>query len=135
MLSAKGHAMSRLLNLQSYGVTAKPADEGALNLNEITRSTGLEARDAIDLLQLFYHVTVADLHRMREGLCTGNLQQVYVSAHSIKGAAMNLSLYHLAQAAASVEVSAKAGAADQVSLSIELLKLRFEPLRALLEHR
>jgi HPt (histidine-containing phosphotransfer) domain-containing protein len=111
------------------------ADEILLNVRTLTEATGLEAHEGIELLEIFRDTTRADLGRMREGLSSRDLQEVYRRAHSIKGAALNLSLDAIASAAAAVEDCARAGDNHRLTFLFETLLGRFDSVLRFLEDR
>jgi HPt (histidine-containing phosphotransfer) domain-containing protein len=113
----------------------KHADEIVVNVRNLTEATGLDAHEGIELLKLFRYTTRADLGRMIEGICTRDLQEVYWRAHSIKGAALNLSLDAIASAAAAVEDCARAGDTDRLTFFFDALLGRFDSVIRFLEDR
>lgn len=109
------------------------AAEAGRHIETLAVTTGLDPEEVIELLRLFCDTSRADLEQMGEAFETGDFRQICDRAHSVKGAALNLSLRDLASAAASVEDCARRGAAERARLSFGLLRDRFNSVRGDLE--
>lgn len=77
-----------------------------LEVETLAASIGLPPGTIVELLRMFVSATWIDLGCIRNGIHTGNLQQVAAAAHSIKGAALSFELHDIASAARQIEMSA-----------------------------
>lgn len=102
------------------------------HIESLAGTTGLDPEEVIELLRLFCDTSRADLEQMGEAFESGDFRQICDRAHSVKGAALNLSLGDLARAAASVEDCARRGAGEKARLSFNLLLDRFAAVRTAL---
>jgi HPt (histidine-containing phosphotransfer) domain-containing protein len=111
------------------------ADEFGVNFDKLTETTGLDAQVVIELLEIFSDITLTDLEQMRQGLLAGDFEEVCRRAHSIKGAALNLSLNGIVRAASAVEDCVRAGDTGELRLFYDDLLGRFDSVRRFLEDR
>jgi HPt (histidine-containing phosphotransfer) domain-containing protein len=77
------------------------------SLDEAASRLGLDIDDIIDFLKEFLSYSDEDLSTIKRGLETGDSAAVAQRAHSIKGAALNLSLDEVAAVAVRLEKAAK----------------------------
>src|SRR5512139_3172350 len=89
--------------MRSENSRVEPAHEAVVDIRTLADKTGLETQEIIDLLRIFRDTTLADLGQMGQRLCLEDFPEVSRCAHSIRGAALNLSLRYLAEAAEVVE--------------------------------
>ena len=72
----------------------------------LAQRLGLEADEYFQLIGLFLEVSNTDLNTLEGGFEKGDIKQVTDSAHSIKGAAINLGLKEIFDIAKGIEMRA-----------------------------
>jgi HPt (histidine-containing phosphotransfer) domain-containing protein len=78
-----------------------------MNLKELSENLGLEQDEYLELLDLLIHTGRSDLVRLQAAISRGDLDEATQAAHSLKGAAANLGLVRLSEAAKKVEEQAR----------------------------
>jgi len=74
-----------------------------MDINECAENLGLDKEEFVELLILFVETAHADLDKLQTALSEMDGNQAVAAAHSIKGAAANLGLTALYEAAKEVE--------------------------------
>ncbi len=103
-----------------------------MTMDELAARVELEVAEYRALLAVFIQATRADLGALRRAMSSGQTEAAARAAHSIKGAALNLELTEMGEAAARVEAECLAGRTDGPEQSISLLSSSLEALDALL---
>jgi HPt (histidine-containing phosphotransfer) domain-containing protein len=80
-----------------------------MDIKECAENLGLEKEEFIELLILFVETARTDLDKLETALSETDGNQAVAAAHSIKGAAANLGLTVLHEAAKEVEHLARRG--------------------------
>ncbi|MBW1995441.1 MAG: Hpt domain-containing protein, partial [Deltaproteobacteria bacterium] len=78
-----------------------------MDYKTLARNLGLEENEYLEMITLFVEVSNSDLDRWEAGLQQSDAEKVRESAHSIKGAAVNLGLQEIGDTAFKVEVNAR----------------------------
>lgn len=81
-----------------------------MNIENIASEIGIDTKTLLQLFKLFIEQTTVDLNRIDSAAAGKNWDVLKKSAHSIKGAALNLELEEIAGTAKALEQ--KAGAED-----------------------
>ena len=89
----------------------------------ITISTRLvretEPALAVELLQSFLEILPKQRKQLLEAVESGNLKQIELSAHSLKGGSMNFGAKDLSQVAARIEALAEQSRLDDIRASVK----------------
>ncbi len=111
----------------ALGHQTDPSDihsiEAQLEVKTLAASIGLPPETIVELLRMFVSTTWIDLGCIRNGIVTGNLQQVAAAAHSIKGAALSFELHGISSAARRIEVGAHNAALLDSDEAIDHIRL------------
>lgn len=99
-----------------------------MNSKELAENAGLEKGELLGLMKIFIERSLLDLNRLQASIDKGNLQGVVEAAHSIKGAAGNLSFDDIYQIAKDIEMRARANILNGISHSVSLLHEKIEKI-------
>jgi HPt (histidine-containing phosphotransfer) domain-containing protein len=121
--------METVKHLSSADATSR----AEISLADLAGRLRLEVAVAGELLQLFVDTSSKDLKTMTDALESGESGIVASSAHSIKGAALNLGFEDLATIAQTVEKTAEAGALEGIAEPISELGRRLRAVAELLD--
>ncbi|RJQ65006.1 MAG: Hpt domain-containing protein [Desulfobacteraceae bacterium] len=99
-----------------------------MDCKTIAGKLGLDEAEFMEVLTLFVQVSESDLQNMESGLRKGNARQVAESAHSIKGAAMNLGIAEISDAASAIETKARRNEVEQAPAAVRLIKEQLDSL-------
>jgi HPt (histidine-containing phosphotransfer) domain-containing protein len=99
-----------------------------MNLKHLGESIGLEEIEYRELLLLFLDSGAAVIARIKEGLRTNRCVQVAKSAHTLNGAAGNLGLRSIHEAAARIENAANRDRLHTVTEDLVYLEKHFHQL-------
>jgi HPt (histidine-containing phosphotransfer) domain-containing protein len=102
-----------------------------MDINECAESLGLEKEEFIELLILFVETAHADMDKLETALLETDGNQAAAAAHSIKGAAANLGLTALYEAAKEVEHLGRSREFAQIKPHINDLREGIEVMAAL----
>lgn len=105
-----------------------------MNFEELADNLGLEVDEYRELIDLFIDTGAADFKQIQEGLDNKDADQVMRSAHTIKGAAGNLGLLEVSDAAAAIEENANDNNLDGLEPIVNILKTQFEAIKAFVAH-
>lgn len=97
-----------------------------MNFKELGETIGLEEDEYRELVELFMDTGMADYDRMKRAFEAGDAQQVARSAHTIQGAAGNMGIMNVHEAAKRIEQTAADGRLDSVSAELDNLKGLFD---------
>jgi HPt (histidine-containing phosphotransfer) domain-containing protein len=90
---------------------------------------GLEEEDVRRLVKTFLDSTEQDLVLLREAFSERDGEKLRATAHHIKGAAGNLELHEIAEAARKIEEKARTGIIEDPAASIEFISGRLDLIR------
>ena len=93
-----------------------------MDINQCAENLGLEKKDFMELLILFVETAHADLDKLQRALSEMDGNQAVAAAHSIKGAAANLALTALYEAAKEVEHMARKEELSRIPAHINRLR-------------
>ena len=82
---------------------------GSYNWEAAAAQIGLPEADFRKMVELFIRETEADLKKLKQACDLGDCEETALTAHHIKGAALNMEFNKLAQAAESLENDARQG--------------------------
>jgi HPt (histidine-containing phosphotransfer) domain-containing protein len=102
-----------------------------MDINECAENLGLEKKELMELLILFVETTHADLDKLQTALSEMDGNQAVAAAHSIKGAAANLGLTALYDAAKEAEHLARREELMRIPAQINRLREEIEVVAAL----
>ncbi len=92
-----------------------------MNIKELGERLGLDEEEYSELLELFRETATADITALKSALAAGEAEQVARSAHTISGAAGNMGIMNIHEAAKRIELAANQGALDAVADDVEAL--------------
>lgn len=101
-----------------------------MNFKELADNLGLEVDEYRELIELFVETGAADFNNIQEALAKSDSEQVMRSAHTIKGAAGNLGLMEVSEAAKIIEENANSNQLDGLESAVQTLKKQFEAIEA-----
>ena len=101
-----------------------------MDFKAMAQSMGLEEDEFIEVLALFVEVSESDLLNMAIGLKNEDAESVSNSAHSIKGAALNLGLTGIANIAQSVEMKAREDNLQGVSEATHVIREKLDEIQS-----
>ena len=97
-----------------------------MNFIELAESLGLEVEEYMELIKLFNESGKSDLDKLQSAIDEGNKEKAAEAAHSIKGAAGNLGLMELHEAAEAIEKKARQGRLEGAVEYAQVLKNKFD---------
>lgn len=101
-----------------------------MNFKELGANLGLDEDEYRELVELFIMTGTADFENIRTGMANSDADQVMRSAHTIKGAAGNLGLQQVSDAAKTIEDSASNNRLNGLEAAIADLKTHFDAINA-----
>lgn len=112
-----------------------PAPE-LLDLSRLEIALGGDTSLIGDILQMYEGTAADDLASLDKAVSSGDLDQVTRRAHSLKGASANVGADAVAQLAATIERSARAGSLEQAAARLPQLHQVFaDTMSACQAHR
>lgn len=99
-----------------------------MNFKELGENIGLEEDDYRELAELFLDTGRVDYDRLKTAFDAGDAQQVARSAHTINGAAGNMGLMNIHEAAKQIEQAAGENLLDSVRGEVGALKGLFDEI-------
>jgi HPt (histidine-containing phosphotransfer) domain-containing protein len=100
-----------------------------MNVADLAEELGLEAEELRRLILTFLEATEQDLLLLSRAFSEGDAQKLGATAHQIKGAAANLELDEIAEAAKAIEEKARSGIIEDPAAPIQLIHDRLELIR------
>jgi len=97
-----------------------------MNFKELGEKIGLEEDEYRELVELFMETGTADYDRLKAAFEAGDAQQVARSAHTIQGAAGNMGIMNVHEAAKRIELAAVDNRLDSISAELDSLKGLFD---------
>ncbi len=101
-----------------------------MDIARLSRQLGLEAEATRSLVAAFVRTTQDDLAALERAVAAGDPGGAGRCAHHIKGAAANLELEEVAEAAKSVEAAAGSGSVAGVEPQLARIRAALAALRA-----
>jgi HPt (histidine-containing phosphotransfer) domain-containing protein len=102
-----------------------------MDINACAENLGLEKEELMELLILFVETAHVDLDKLQTALSEMDANQAMAAAHSIKGAAANLGLTALYEAAKDVEHLARREELMRIPPQVNRLRGEIEIVAAL----
>ena len=105
------------------------ADMKNYNWKTAATQLGLSEIDFRRMVEIFIRETTADLEKLQQACDLGNSEETALTAHHIKGAALNMEFDQLGQAAEKLENEARQGKLESAArfraiIEAELAKIR-----------
>ena len=100
-----------------------------MNFKELAENLGLEEDEYLEIIELFIETVISDLDKLRTAIEEGDAGKAADAAHSMKGAAGNLGLEEIQEAARRTEEEARNEALSDITESFQDLKNNFDQLR------
>jgi HPt (histidine-containing phosphotransfer) domain-containing protein len=97
-----------------------------MNIESMAVELGLEVEEVHRLVLTFLESTEQDILRLRRAFSEGDAEKLGDIAHHIKGAAANLELNAIAEAARGIEVKARSGVLEDPAAPVQLIRDRLE---------
>ena len=102
-----------------------------MNFKELGENLGLEEEEYRELIELFVESGSADYQRLLSALAAGDADQVMRSAHTIKGASLNLGLAEVGALAKNIEQKAGNAQIDRLTALVQALGAHFKDMESL----
>ena len=104
-----------------------------MNLNALAEAIGLEEEEYRELLELLMETGRADHDQLQTALQAGDAETVAHKAHTICGAAGNLGILDMYEAAKRIEQAAMDQRLDAVSSDVQTVSELFDAIAGCLE--
>lgn len=101
-----------------------------MDIKALAEELGLEENDALRLVQTFIETTDQDLLLLERAFADQNADQARKLAHHIKGAASNLELTVITEAALAIEEKARANILEGTEPQIAAIRSGLDSIRA-----
>ena len=101
-----------------------------MDIARLSQDLGFDPETTRGLLATFVQATERDLAGLVRAVAAGDAAAAGTAAHHIRGAAANLELIDVAEAARSVEAAAKVGGVAGLDLQIARIRTALGALRA-----
>ena len=92
----------------------------------MSRKLGLEENEYLELVELFFETSKADLKNLRSAINKKDMEMIAEIAHSLKGAAMNLGLDEFIELAKTIEKTARDGALEETAMTVEIFQEKLD---------
>ena len=96
-----------------------------MNINALAEAIGLDEEDYRELVELFLETGKADFDQLKAALAEGNAETVSRKAHTLCGAAGNLGIMDVYEAAKRIELTALDHQLDGLSADMNALEGQF----------
>jgi HPt (histidine-containing phosphotransfer) domain-containing protein len=103
-----------------------------MDIERLSRELGFDRETTLRLLDSFVKSTEKDLAQLESAVAAGDAAGAGRAAHHIKGAAANLELAEIAEAAKAVEAAARAGGTAGLGGEAARIRSGFAALKAAL---
>jgi len=97
-----------------------------MNLKEMAERLEMEEPEFLDMLNLFLETALSDLGHLQSAWEKKDAIGAAIAAHSIKGAAANLGLTEIFEAAKIMEMEARSNRLDRVREWIRILRMEVD---------
>jgi HPt (histidine-containing phosphotransfer) domain-containing protein len=101
-----------------------------MDIKSLAEELGLEENDALRLVQTFIETTEQDLLLLERAFADQDAAQVSKLAHHIKGAASNLELTDIAEAALAIEEKSRSNILEDTEPQITAICSELDSIRA-----
>ena len=101
-----------------------------MDIAELAEELGIDESAARRLLETFVTATDSDLGELRNAVQAGHVTRCAGLAHHIKGAAANLDLETIREAAYRLEMTTKSGVLDGADAVVTTIETELSQLRA-----
>lgn len=106
-----------------------------IDIRSLAEKAELDEEDYIPLLEIFVRATEKDISALETALAAANAEEVASAAHHAKGAAANLELDTIRDAAQSAENAGKAGTLDGVAADLDIIRSEVQAIKQALAAR
>ena len=97
-----------------------------MDIRQLAENLGLEEEEYLELIGLFIETGMSDLNKLQSAIREGSAEKAVSAAHSIKGAAGNLGLMELYEAAKEIEDKARDGQLERAAEAAQALKKKLD---------
>jgi HPt (histidine-containing phosphotransfer) domain-containing protein len=101
-----------------------------VDIAALAAELGLEEGDVRRLVRTFLEATAEDLAQLSRAYADGDADELGSIAHHIRGAASNLELGEIAEAALAIEANARSGLAEDPVRLVERIRTLLGVIRA-----
>jgi HPt (histidine-containing phosphotransfer) domain-containing protein len=101
-----------------------------MDIKSLAEDLGLEEEDVHRLILTFLETTEQDLLLLNQAYSQKDAERLRATAHHIKGAARNLELNEIAEAAMAIEEKAGSGIVEDPAVAIQSIRKRLELIRS-----
>jgi len=101
-----------------------------MEIKVLAEELGLEENDALRLVQTFIETTEQDLLLLERAFADQDADQVRKLAHHIKGAASNLELTDITEAALAIEEKARSNLLEDTERQLTAIRSGLDSMRA-----
>jgi len=99
-----------------------------MKLEELAENLEMEVDEFLEIMKLFLETSVFDLNQLEAGIEEGDGQRVIIAAHSIKGAAVNLGLLEIYEAARKTEMEARENNLNGATVAAREIKEKIDQI-------
>ena len=103
---------------------AQPGE--SMKLEELAENLEMEVDEFLEIMELFLKTSAFDLNQLESGIEEGDGQRVIIAAHSIKGAAVNLGLLEIYEAARKTEMEARENNLNGATVAARAIKEKID---------
>ena len=100
-----------------------------MDFKTMAEKLGLQENEFLEFVDLFLETTYSDLKALHSAFLKGDLKGVLETAHSIKGAAVNLGFHKIYEVAREVERKARNSCLEGIVDAIARMRLNLESIR------
>jgi HPt (histidine-containing phosphotransfer) domain-containing protein len=100
----------------------------SMKLKELAENLEMEVDEFLEIMKLFLETSVFDLNQLEAGIEEGDGQRVIIAAHSIKGAAVNLGLLEIYEAARKTEMEARENNLNGATVAAREIKEKIDQI-------
>lgn len=101
---------------------------GEVDFKDMAANLGLQENEFLEFVDLFLETTYSDLKALHSAFLKGDLEGVLETAHSIKGAAVNLGFHKIYEVARDVEMRARNSCLEGILDAIAHMRLNLETI-------
>jgi HPt (histidine-containing phosphotransfer) domain-containing protein len=105
---------------------AQPGE--SMKLKELAENLEMEVDEFLEIMELFLETSAFDLNQLEAGIEEGDGQRVIIAAHSIKGAAVNLGLLEIYEAARKTEMEARENNLNGATVAARAIKEKIDQI-------
>jgi HPt (histidine-containing phosphotransfer) domain-containing protein len=100
-----------------------------MDIESMAEDLGLEVEEVHRLVLTFLDSTEQDILLLSRAFSDGDAEKLRSAAHHINGAAANLELYEIAEAAKGIEDRAHSGILEDPAAQLEMIRNRLDTIR------